>query len=171
MIIFKKFAMFFLIMSLIFITQCNEEHKCELTGKVYDDYTDIDTDLIVGQVVSNHWNQNYGVFSAGKKDDDNLWYIFFSFRTKNSKNDKIVLDTLIIDMTQYNKNKLVLNFMDCNYKDYNYNIVAIYDRYSRSSVRTIAKAWAADTKKKRFVELDPDSVTCMSEYELYGDES
>ena len=165
MIILKKSTIVFLIILSVFFIHCNNEHKCELAGKKYKKYTDIDPDLSVGNVVSNH---DYGVFSGGKKGNDDLWYIFFVY-TESFGNSE-VLDTLLIDMTEYNKNKLVLNFMDCNYKDYNYNIVAIYDRYSRSPVRTIAKAWAADTEKKRFVELDPDSVTCMSEYELYGDE-
>jgi len=96
---------------------------------------------------------------------------FFEFTENLGSDDQIstILDTLIIDYSKYD-DTLVLNFMDCKYKNYNYNVVAIYDHFSRSPVRTIAKAWAADTEKKRFVELDPDSVTCMSEYELYGDE-
>jgi len=57
-----------------FFNQCNNGHKCEIAGKMFGKYTDIDPDLIVGQVVSNH---DYGVFSGGKKGNDDLWYIFF----------------------------------------------------------------------------------------------
>ncbi|NLW33410.1 MAG: hypothetical protein GXY77_18340 [Fibrobacter sp.] len=168
MIILKKSTIVFLIILSVFFIHCNNEHKCELAGKKYKKYTDIDPDLSVGNVVSNH---DYGVFAGIKNRNRDLWYVFFRHTENFGTEDQIstILDTLIIEYSKYD-DTLVLEFMDCRYKNYNYNVVAIYDRYSRSPVRTIAKAWAADTEKKRFVELDPDSVTCMSEYELYGDE-
>ena len=171
MIILKKSTIVFLIILSVFFIHCNNEHKWELAGKKYKKYTDIDPNLIIGNVVTNYCNHDYGVFAGGEKGNDDLWYVFFRHTENFGTEDQIstILDTLIIDYSKYN-DTLVLNFMDCRYKNYNYNVVAIYDRYSRSPVRTIAKAWAADTEKKRFVELDPDSVKCMSEYELYGDE-
>jgi hypothetical protein len=118
-------------------------------------------------LVVNHNGKTvrYGITLGGKKGDNKIWHVYFTFITgyKDSQPKYRLLDKLVIDMSKYPDDQLTLGSCECSGKIIDCVPVAIYNRQAPIEKNKPISAWLPDTAKGKLVPIDPSSLKCESE--------